>query len=59
MQTFFVWKGVKGYYRPMRRLEYVNHPRRAEIGRRVKINEFFGLVLRLRDSRPYSFRSGG
>ena len=41
MQTFFVYKGVRGYHRLMERLDYLNHPRREEIEERVKIITFF------------------
>jgi hypothetical protein len=42
MGVFFVYKGVRGYHRLMRSLEYVNHPKRAEIERRDKVITFFG-----------------
>ncbi len=41
MQTYFVYKGVKGYHRVMESLEYSSHPKRGEIERRVKVIEFF------------------
>lgn len=41
MQTYFVYKGVRGYHRLMSIAEYVNHPQKEEIERRVKIIEFF------------------
>ena len=41
MQTYFVYEGVRGYHRLMERLDYVNHPKRQEIERRVKVIEFF------------------
>ena len=40
MQTYFVYKGVRGYHRLMDRLDYVNHPRREEIERRLKAINF-------------------
>ena len=33
MQTFFVYRGVRGYHRVMRTLEYLKHPQREEIER--------------------------
>jgi len=41
MQTYFVYKGIRGYHRLMESLEYVNHPRRAEIERRLEVIKFF------------------
>jgi hypothetical protein len=41
MQTYFIYKGVRGYHRLMSIAEYINHPERAEIERRVEIIEFF------------------
>ena len=40
MQTYFVLKGVRGYHRLMDMREYVNHPRREEIERRLKVIKF-------------------
>ena len=41
MQTFFIYKGVRGYHRVMQMADYANHPQRGEIERRLKIMKFF------------------
>ena len=49
MQTYFVYRGVRGYpfefaqdkHRFMEGLEYVNHPKRAEIEHRLEVIKFF------------------
>jgi len=41
MQTFFVYKGVRGYHRLMKMQDYLNHPKKEEIERRLKIITFF------------------
>ena len=41
MQTYFVYRGVRGYHRLMDSLEYVKHPKRAEIEHRLEVIKFF------------------
>src|SRR3989337_1663443 len=41
MQSFFVFKGVRGYSRLMELRNVMDHPKRKEIEKRVKIIGFF------------------